>query len=391
MSGCSRIGVPICLLGVALGLTGCSTSPSSANADQRGQRRPLQYPVEVIQVEGRNVEYSVSAVGSIEAFERVQVTARVAGVVERVRFAEGDVAKEGQVLVEVEPERYRLAVEEARAGLQKAEVGQTDAETGLKRREALAKKDPGLMREEELAQYRTSLGVATAEVASRRAALALAELNLKYALVQAPVSGVIQTRTVQTGQYVPAGTALATLVRRDPLLLRFQVPDRDSKRLKPGMKASFVVGDTSRSYTAAITFVADFANETSRMVPVVARVEDEDREVLRPGAFAQVRIPIGTSSGAPVIPQTAVRPSERGFLAYVVEGEAARERILTLGLRTLDGLVEVRSGLQPGETLVVRGAEALRDGAPVKISEAPAPATAAEGQPKSAEAAEVRP
>ena len=69
-----------------------------------------------------------------------------------------------------------------------------------------------------------------------------------------------------------------------------------------------------------------------------------------------------------MIPQTAVRPSERGFLAFVVEDGKAVERVLTLGLRTAGGLVEVRSGLAAGESLVVRGAEALRAGAAVRVA-----------------------
>jgi hypothetical protein len=68
------------------------------------------------------------------------------------------------------------------------------------------------------------------------------------------------------------------------------------------------------------------------------------------------------------VPQTAIRPSDKGFLAYVVEGEQARERVLELGLRTADGRVEVRSGLAVGERLVVRGAEALVDGAAVRVA-----------------------
>jgi RND family efflux transporter MFP subunit len=104
------------------------------------------------------------------------------------------------------------------------------------------------------------------------------------------------------------------------------------------------------------------------MVEVTARIDDPARGDLRPGAFAQITVPVGDNAKAPVIPQTAVRPSARGFLAYVVEDGAAKERVLTLGMRTTDGLVEVRSGLAAGEQLVVRGAEALRDGAAVKIA-----------------------
>jgi membrane fusion protein (multidrug efflux system)/multidrug efflux system membrane fusion protein len=81
-----------------------------------------------------------------------------------------------------------------------------------------------------------------------------------------------------------------------------------------------------------------------------------------------VTVPIGEARTSPVVPQTAVRPSERGFLAFVVEDSTARERVLTLGLRTEDGRVEVKSGLSAGEMLVVRGAEALRDGAKIRLA-----------------------
>jgi multidrug efflux system membrane fusion protein len=79
-------------------------------------------------------------------------------------------------------------------------------------------------------------------------------------------------------------------------------------------------------------------------------------------------VPVGNSRALPVIPQTAVRPSEKGFLAYVVENGLAAERILTPGMRTADGQIEILSGLQSGELLVVRGAEALVNGAAVRLT-----------------------
>jgi hypothetical protein len=104
------------------------------------------------------------------------------------------------------------------------------------------------------------------------------------------------------------------------------------------------------------------------MVPVMATVTKDDREALRPGSFAEVSAGIGGGSHAPVVPETAVRPSERGFIAYVIEGDVAHERVLTLGMHTADGHVEVKAGLREGESLVIRGAEALSDGAKVKIA-----------------------
>lgn len=333
-----------------------------------GKKRDMAFPVEVKAVESRRVEYTVTAVGSLEAFESVAVTARVAGAVERVMFREGQQVSAGQALVEVEPERYRLAVSAAEATLQKARAGQAEAQAGYSRRQQASEKNPGLIRGEEIETWRTKVQSTAAEVAQAQAALAQARLNLRDAFVRAPVSGIIQTRTVETGQYVPVGTVLATLMRRDPLLLRFQVPEQDAMPLRPGIIARFSVAENATAHEARITHVAAAANQASRMVTVTANVLDPNQPELRPGAFARVTVPIGAQREAPVIPQTAIRPSEKGFLAFTVEDGVARQRVLTLGMRTADGQVEVKSGIQAGETLVVRGAEALREGAKVRVT-----------------------
>lgn len=358
----------LALVAFSLAVSGCSGKSRAQQEEESKKAKKIEFPVEVAKVEARRVEYTVSAVGSVEAFEQVSVTARVPGTVEKVNFVEGNFVDPGRVLVEIEPERYRLAVESARANLEKSRAAKAEAESGLKRREAVNQKNPALVKEEDLDSWRTRVATATADLALAKSALDLAELNLRESLVRAPVAGTIQTRSVQTGQYVQAGALIATLVRRDPLLLRFQVPEQDSTHLKPGMRVRFVVRESQQEFTAVITHVAASADAASRMVAVTAQVNDPKRRTLRPGAFAQVTVPIGASAEAPVIPQTAVRPSERGFLGFVIENGVARERVLTLGLRTADGRVEVRSGVRPGEMLVVRGGEALRDGAPVKVS-----------------------
>lgn len=344
-----------------------------------GGRGPMAFPVEVAPVATRDVEYVVSAAGSVEAFETVQITARVAGVVERVLFTEGQAVKKGQALAEVEPSRYAIAVRQARAAVEKAQASAADAEAGLKRREQVNAQRPGLLPTEELETFRTRARTAQAEASSARAQLAQAELNLRDAYVRAPMDGVLQTRTVQTGQYVQPGAVLATLLRRDPLLLRFAVPEGDAGGLEPGQPARFTVREDGQTYTATLTYVAASADPQNRLVRAVAEIRGEVAQKLRPGAFASVTVPVGSSRQSPVVPQTAVRPSEKGFLAYTVHDGKAKERVLQLGLRTADGLVEVRQGLQPGETLVVRGAEALRDGAAVRVVDAPKVPVKAEG------------
>jgi multidrug efflux system membrane fusion protein len=339
----------------------------SSSDDGPGKKGTVTFPVEVMSIPAERVEYTVPAVGSVEAFEVVQITARVSGVVERVRFAEGDTVGPARVLAEIEPERFRIAVQSARANLARAEAARAEAEAGLGRREGANAENPGLIPGEELESWRTRARSASAEVSQAEAALDLAELNQRDALVRAPAKGIIQTRSVQTGQFVQPGAVLATLVRRDPLLLRFRVPEQEAGPIHPGMPAFFTVGESDREYAARIVLVAERAEPATRMVSVTAEVMDPDTGQLRPGAFAQVRVPVGLSTDAAVIPQMAVRPSERGFLAYVVEGDVARERVVALGLRTADGNVEVREGLRPGEMLIVRGAEAVYDGAGVKV------------------------
>ena len=364
----SRVLFALCLLPFAFACSKGDAKPAGGGAPGAGPKRALEFPVEVRPVESRKVEYTVTAVGSLEAFEQVAVTSRVAGAIERVSFAEGQIVGTNQPLVEIEPERYRLAVSAAEATLQRRVAEKAEAEAGFARRQSANEKNPGLVRAEEVETWRTRVQTAAAEVAQAQAALAQAKLNLRDAFVRAPVSGIIQTRTVQTGQYLQAGTVIATLVRRDPLLLRFQVPEQDAAPMRSGMNVRFTVAEDPAEHTAKVTHVAASASTTSRMVDITAYVQNSNAPNLRPGAFTRVTVPIGATREAPVIPQTAIRPSEKGFLAYVVNEGVAQQRILQLGMRTADGQVEVKGGLAAGETLVIRGAEALRDGAKVKVS-----------------------
>lgn len=353
-------------------------------------RKPLEFPVEVEVVAAQRVEYAVRAVGSVEAFEQVQVTARVAGAVEKLDFAEGDRVKAGQVLVEIEPRRFQIAVEAARASLARAKAETAETQAALDRRIEANAKSAGLVKAEEIESMRTRVAAQTAAEQAAQSQLHLAELNLRDAFVRAPIAGLIETREVRTGQYVQPGTPVATLLRREPLLLRFQVPELDVANIARDREAHFTVRPEEPAMRAVITHVAQAADEATRMVAVTARVDDPRSAELRPGAFAQVTVPIETRDDAPVIVQSAVRPSERGFVAFVIEEGVAKERRLELGLRTLDGRVEVKSGLKIGDQLVIRGTEALSDGAKVKVSGASAPPPAPAPAAPAAEASPAR-
>jgi RND family efflux transporter MFP subunit len=352
----------------ALGLVvGCAKTADETKSGKTA--RKLEYPVEIVKLEPRQVKYTVTAPGSIEAFQQVQVTARVPGAVDAVSFREGQLVKKGDTLVRIESDRYEVAVDQAKALLAKAEANEHQAEGELERRQGAVASHPGLVPGEELASYSTAVTTAKADVESARQALRVAELNLRDSFVRAPIAGVVQTRTVQAGQYLQTGAVLATLLQRDPLLLRFQVAEQDAPRIKPGMTATLKLSESAHTYTAQITLVAEAADPATRLVPVTAEIDDKEHKYwLRPGAFSEVEVPIGNARAALVVPTLAVQVTENGNVAYVVEGNRAKVRPIALGMHTGDGEVEVTRGLAAGDQLVVRGIELLSDGAPVKVT-----------------------
>jgi multidrug efflux system membrane fusion protein len=361
------VGSIVAVLGA--GSSGCSKADSSLKQPKAVNK--LQYPVQVAPLELRKVRYNVIAPGSIEAFQQVQVTARVAGAVDRVGFTEGADVKKGDVLVVIDSERYDVAVGQSKATLARSQASEKAAEAQLARRTGAVSEHPGLITGEEIATFETAVATSKADVESATQALRAAQINLRDAFVRAPIAGVVQSRTVQAGQYLQAGAVLATLLQRDPLLLRFPVTEQDAPRIKPGMIANMSLRESARSYSAKIILVAESADPTTRLVPVTAEVDDTEHKYwLRPGAFCEVNVPVGDARDAVVVPTIAVQPTENGNVVYIVdEQNAAHQRKVALGMHTPEGGVEITQGLKAGELLVVRGFEPLSEGAPVKISE----------------------
>jgi RND family efflux transporter MFP subunit len=359
----------------ALGVAACKHDAAQAQAQGGGRggrggrggggAGGMAYPVDVMPVEVKKVSYVVQAPGTLDAFERVQVTARVSGVVDRVAFSEGQQVKKGDVLVVIDSERYQLAVNSAKAQVAKAEATLKDTEAAAGRREGASTEHPGLIPGEEVETYKTKVLTAKADLATANGNVKVAEVNLRDAYVRAPMEGTIQTRTVETGQYVNAGFLMATLLRADPLLLHFQVEPQDAPRLKPGMKVDFTMRETQEPYQATITLVSAAADPTTHTVGITAEVKADKKYWLRPGSFCDVTIDVGATRDKPVIPRQATRATDHGYIVYVVQGDTAAEKVVQLGMNTKDGWVEVRDGLSGGELLVVRGVESMSNGAKV--------------------------
>ena len=355
------------------------------------KHQTVAYPVDVAPLEQRPITFSVDEPGSIDAYQ-VQVTARVAGPVDDVKFMEGDEVNKDQPLVTIDRARYAIALSQAKAAYAKAVANEKSAEAALNRRLDAQKESPGLVPGEEIEQKQTAVDTAKADVEGAKQDQAVAELNLKESTVLATTKGTVQTRTVQQGQYLSPGNMIATIIQGEPILLRFNVSETDAPRLRHAMEkgqatGTFTLPHESAEYTyhAKLTFLGEAADPATRLFAATAEVDSPTKGIaptdkdalkdaskavkrLRPGAFAQVSFPIGTARPGIVVPAVAVQPTDQGNVIYVVDSSnLAHRRIVTTGMHTSDGGVELTNNVKPGDLLVVNGTDPLSEGATVTI------------------------
>jgi multidrug efflux system membrane fusion protein len=353
---------------------GCGRSESESKSGEA--RRDNVLRVRIAPVAKQTIVYSVKALGSFEAEEVVQITAEVEGAVSEVRFHEGDRVTPQTVLARIDPETFRLEAERAEAAYRKAAADHQRALDELKRREELAREK--LVAEELLIRAQIEAQRLAAETQAAQAALSIAREQQRRSEVRPPHVGVIDTRSVVTGQYVRVGNVLATLVDTSRLRLRFKIGDAESLHARPGQDVRFRVAALgAHDYSARIYHVGEVADPLTRQVEVLAWVKNPGE--LKPGFFAEVTLSTEKRDAALAVPETAIQASERGFVAYVVKDGRARLHPVEIGLRTESGTVEILSGLSAGQKVVVEGSDRLADGVAVEVVEtAPSPATAQE-------------
>ena len=352
---------------VQLGLAGFAGLGGAACQGTGGASTPRRQapvvPVRVTRVEIQDVVYRIQALGSLEPDDLVHVTAEVEGVASDVRFREGDQVSAQTVLLRIDPARYRLEEERAKAVLAQASSDLDRARADLERREALAENQ--LVAQEELTRSRAETAGLTAAASVARAASLIAEQNARRSEVRPPRAGVIDTRTIDTGQFVHTGDVLATIVDTRRLQLRFKVAEAESLRARAGETVSFRVPPLGpREFEGVIYHVGRVADATSRQVEVLAWVDNPG--LLRPGFFAEVSLVGERHERAIVVPEGAVQASEAGFVVYTVRDDVARMQPVRVGLRTGTGVVEILTGLEPGETVVTEGSDRLTDGVAVE-------------------------
>ena len=339
----------------------------------RSGRRPPA-TVGIARVAAQDVPLTLDALGTVTPAVTATVRTRINGTLDKVLFREGQTVSAGQLLAEVDPRPYRIALQQAQGTLARDTAQAKQAQIDLQRYQTLLQQDS--IARQQVDTQRALVGQLGGTIATDKAAVDAAKLNLAYTRVVAPVSGQVGLRQVDVGNYVTTGdtNGVVILTQVRPIDVQFTLPEAQLPQVIAGVRKSghLPVQALDRSGGTALaqgTF-ATFDNRvdtTTGTVKAKARFANSDG-ALFPNQFVNVRLTYDTLQQALVVPITAIRNGPKGQFVYVVhmDDRTAELRNITSG-PTANGMVAVTDGVKLGETVVTEGADRLTDGGKVVL------------------------
>src|SRR5689334_2249815 len=336
-------------------------------------REPQQAPptpqVTVAPAIGRDVAEATEFTGHFESTNAVDVRPRVAGFVDRVGFVEGAMVRQGNPLFTIDPRPYEAEVARAEAALEQARTRKQLADSELERAQRLVSTQA--ISREELDSRVSGRAEGDAAIHAAEAALKLARLNLEWTVVRAPISGRVGRAEVTAGNVVQAGapspTVLTTIVALDPIYVYF---DSDEQAYLKQMRLTGtpttpvqigLVNETGFPHEGKLDFVDNRVDQAAGTVRVRAVLANPGHQ-FAPGLFARVRLASTERHSATLIQDQAVgTDQDRKFVLVLKADSTVEYRPITLG-PIVDGLRDVRTGLAPGEQVVINGLMRVRPG-----------------------------
>lgn len=354
------------LILVAASLVGCGRSGSDAPPAASSLTVTVTNPVT------RSITREVAASGSVAPWQEMILGVEVTGLrVAKVLVEPGDRVVAGQPLVELDRRTLEVQARQAEANLLQARASAELAASQAKRGESLlAQKLISTSNFDELQANRSR---AAAQVVVAEAARDEAALRLGFATLRAPDAGVIAVRRVQPGQVVTAGNELLRLIRRGRLEWRAEIAERDIGRLKIGAKVVLRAPD-GESVAGVVRAVSPGVDPQTRTGVLFADLPAPGS--LRSGMFVEGRLQVGTAEVMAVPRESVVFRDGYSYLFVLGDGGVVSQRRIDTGGMQGD-FIELRSGLNPAEKVVVRGAGFLSDGDVVKVVEPKTPEQAA--------------
>jgi membrane fusion protein, multidrug efflux system len=335
----------------------------------------------VAKVEKLRIQDDAQAVGTLRSRQSVTLRPEVSGRIAQIAFADGARVSKGQLLVQLDDVLQRAELSQAQAQL-------SIARANLKRNQELVAQN--FVAQRVLEESQANLQVAEAQVA-------LAQARLQRMRITAPFNGTVGLRSINLGEYVKDGAELVNLEDTSVLTVDFRLPERYQTRIAPGQTVQVQLDALpGRSFTARVQAVDPLLDANGRSVAVRAALPPQANAPLRPGMFARVLTIFSLDESALAVPEEALVPQGGKQFVFVLvkegEGDAAklvsRRTEVQIGSRQ-GSKVQITSGLNEGETVVVAGQQRLqRDGTAVRVVDmsrppggkgGPAPAGAATG------------
>jgi membrane fusion protein (multidrug efflux system) len=346
-----------------------------AAPDRRGgERAGAAVPVEVVTVTRRDISSFIETNGILEAENEVDVVARTSGPIVELLVEEGDFVRKGQLLARLDELEHRAQLEISRVTLEEMRLAHERAKT-LQLEE--------LISPESFEQARSSFESAQAQVEA-------SGILLGYTQVRAPFDGLIVARYVDFAEQLSSNAPMFRISDFDPLLCPIQVPERELSRLEQGQTAYLTVEPfPGQRFGASVLRISPVVDSATGTIKVTLDVDARQR--LRPGMFARVFVETERRAEALVVPKSALSLESIGDTVYVALDGVASRREVEIGFREGD-FVEIASGVEVGEAVVLVGQDGLSDGTPIQVlSGGSSSASAVRGSADSAANAAVPP
>jgi membrane fusion protein (multidrug efflux system) len=364
---------------------------SASTPDKDAKKEKEATPVELAIAKRSEISSFLSSTANLRALRDVAVSTQADGVVQKVLAEEGDFVKDGQVLCTLDDTLLKIHLElakekiaQAKLQMEKAairqekataQIGHTQAELA-RNQKALSE---GLVSDKEVASYKYKLEelihdqkVAVSEakefqhrVSELEAEIEQSKLEILHTEIRAPFAGQVTQRSVNIGQRVRTMDALFNVGAFTPLYAEVHLSERDTRSVRPGQPATVRLGsEDTVSVKGRVERISPVVDQASGTVKVTVALEPQ--QGFRPGAFVRVEIRTDTKSDAILIPKRAIIEEDGLNYVFVANRETAQRTKVQLGYQS-EGMVEIRTGINPGQSVVVAGQGALKEGAKIKV------------------------
>ena len=340
------------VLAVSLGVAGCGDAEQSKTA--AAVQRSVQAQISLIQPVEADVTSATT--GSVVALESVKVASRLMGYIKDIAVAEGQSVKQGQRLFSIDPLDIEGAVEQARLGLRQADDAMKDAKADFDRFENLYKDE--VVSRQQFEKMKLNYDMAVSGAAQARAGLGTAQGQMRYATVTSPINGVVTQKLANEGDIAAPGHPVLMVENPSRLQVQTAVSETLYRSLRLGQTLQVELDGQALSIGAKVANLSPAADPMTHTYTVKLDIAAPG---LKSGMFARVLIPTGKRSLL-AVPEAAVLDRAGIVGVFVVDAQnVAQYRMVRTG-KTESGLVEVLSGLNPGERVVTGNAQAVNNG-----------------------------